>query len=68
MLSTPQILAPMFDSLPLLLLFAAMIVGAALYSVEIGRRVHHRRIEERLQESARLYGRVRGILVQRRMA
>jgi hypothetical protein len=58
----------MFDVLPGLLLLAAGIDGALLYGMQIARRVHRRRIEERLQEVARLYGTVRITVAQRRTA
>lgn len=58
----------MLEMLPLLLLLAAGIDGALLYGMQISRRVHQRRIDERLREAARLYGMVRGTLAQRRMA
>ena len=58
----------MFEMLPLLLLLAAGIDGALLYGMQISRRVHQRRIDERLRETASLYGTVRVTLAQRRMA
>ncbi len=58
----------MFEAMPVLLLVAALVIGAVLYSIEVGRRVRQRRIDERLQESAHLYGLVRVTLAQRRAA
>ena len=59
----------MFETmLPGLLLLAAGIDAAVLYGIEISRRVHRRRIDERLQEVERLYGTVRITLAQRRTA
>jgi len=58
----------MFDAAPALLLIAALVDGVVLYSFQVGRRVHQRRINERLQESAHLYGLVRITLAQRRAA
>jgi hypothetical protein len=58
----------MFEVLPGLLLLAAGIDGALLYGMQISRRVHRRRIDERLQEVARLYGMVRMTVAQRRTA
>lgn len=58
----------MFEMLPALLLLAAGIDAAVLYGIEISRRVHQRRIDERLQEVARLYGTVRITLAERRTA
>jgi hypothetical protein len=58
----------MFDAIPILLLIAALVDAAVLYSIHVGRRVHQRRIDERLQESAHLYGLVRVTLAQRRAA
>jgi len=58
----------MFDAIPVLLLISALVAGAMLYSIQVGRRVHQRRIDERLQESAHLYGLVRVTLAQRRAA
>jgi len=58
----------MFELLPGLLLLAAGIDGALLYGMQISRRAHQRRIDERLQEVGRLYGTVRITLAQRRTA
>ena len=58
----------MFEAMPFLLLIAALFDGAVLYSIQVGRRVRQRRIDERLQESAHLYGLVRVTLAQRRAA
>jgi hypothetical protein len=57
-----------FEMLPGLLLLAAGIDAAVLYGIEISRRVHRRRIDERLQQVERLYGAVRITLAQRRTA
>jgi hypothetical protein len=58
----------MFEVLPGLLLLAAGIGAALLYGMQISRRVHRRRIDERLREVGRLYGTVRITLAQRRTA
>lgn len=56
------------DSALILLLVAALVDGALLYAVLIARRVHRRRLDARLRESARLYGLVRVLLADRRTA
>jgi hypothetical protein len=55
------------DATPILLL-AALIDATALYAVRVAHRRHQRRIEERLQASAHLYGLVRVTLADRRLA
>jgi hypothetical protein len=55
------------DATPILLL-AALIDGTALYAAVVARRRRERRIEERLQASAYLYGLVRVSLSDRRAA
>lgn len=59
---------PMFDAIPVILLIAGLVDGAVLYAVQVARRVHERRIQERLQASAHLYGLVRITLAERRTA
>jgi hypothetical protein len=56
------------DSALVLLLIAGLADGAALYIGLIIRRVHRRRIDARLRESARLYGLVRVTLADRQTA
>jgi hypothetical protein len=56
------------DSALILLVVAALADGAALYGILIARRAHRRRVDVRLQESARLYGLVRVVLADRRAA
>ena len=58
----------MFDALPVVLFLAAMIDGALLYGLHVGRRVHRRRIDQRLRDAAQLYGLVRITLSERRTA
>jgi hypothetical protein len=55
------------DATPILLL-AALIDATALYATVVARRRRERRIEERLQASAYLYGLVRVSLSDRRAA
>jgi hypothetical protein len=55
------------DATPILLLLA-LIDATALYAVRVAQRRHQRRIEERLQASAHLYGLVRVTLADRRLA
>lgn len=59
---------PMFDAIPMLLLTAALVDGAVLYAVLVARRVHERRVQERLQDTAHLYSVVRTTLADRRAA
>ena len=58
----------MAESIILALVFAALIDLAVLYGRELSRRVHRRRIDDRLQDAARLYGWIRMALAQRRTA
>jgi len=58
----------MFDALPALLVVAALIDGSVLYGMQVARRVHQRRIDDRLLDAAHMHGRVRITLAQRRTA
>lgn len=51
-----------------LLILAGLVDSAVLYGAAIVRRVHRRRVDARLQESARLYGVIRVQLADRRAA
>ena len=58
----------MVDLVPVLLVLAALLDAVVLYAVLVGRRVHQRRINQRIQDSAHLYGLVRVTLADRRTA
>jgi uncharacterized protein YpbB len=58
----------MADPVPAVLVLLALLDGTALYAVIVGRRVHQRRLDQRLQDSAHLYGLVRVMLSERRAA
>ena len=58
----------MSDALPLLLVFTGLVDWAVLYGLHVARRVHQRRIDERLRSAAQLYGLVRITLSERRAA
>jgi hypothetical protein len=58
----------MFDLLPIVLVLAALVDSSILYGLQVARRVHQRRIDQRLRESANLYGLVRITLADRRTA
>lgn len=58
----------MADAFPELLMLLALLDGTALYGLLIARRRHQRRIDQRLQDSAHLYGLVRVTLSDRRFA
>ena len=58
----------MFDALRVVLFLAATIDGALLYGLQVTRRVHRRRIDQRLRDAAQLYGLVRITLSERRTA
>jgi hypothetical protein len=57
-----------FDPIPLALVLAALIDGSVLYGIQVARRVHQRRIDQRLRDAAHLYGLVRITLSERRTA
>jgi hypothetical protein len=59
---------PRMDEARILLTLAALADGTLLYALMVGRRAHERRLQERLQASAHLYGLVRITLADRRMA
>ena len=58
----------MADAFPVLLMLVALLDGTALYGLLIVRRRHQRRLDQRLQDSAHLYGLVRVMLSERRAA
>jgi hypothetical protein len=58
----------MSDVLLVALVIGSIIEGAVLYGMLNSRRVRQRRTDERLRETARLYGWVRTTLAERRAA
>jgi hypothetical protein len=44
----------------------ALALGTVLYGALISKRVHHRRVQARIQESIHLYAEVRSFLAERR--
>jgi hypothetical protein len=50
------------------LILAALLDSTALYAITVSRRVHARRVSDRVAASARLYGIVRVTLADRRAA
>lgn len=66
--SIPPDTRRMFDAAAGLLLLAGLADGTALYAMLVARRRHDRRVAERLQASAHLYGLVRVMLADRRTA
>lgn len=58
----------MADAFPVLLALLALLDGTALYGLLVARRRHQRRLDQRLQDSAHLYGLVRVMLSERRAA
>ena len=58
----------MADAFPALHVLLALLDGTALYGLLIVRRRHQRRLDQRLQDSAHLYGLVRVMLSDRRAA
>lgn len=58
----------MADLLPMILVLMALLDGTALYGLLVVRRRHQRRLDQRLQDSAHLYGLVRVMLSDRRAA
>lgn len=58
----------MSDVLLVALILGSIVEGAALYGILTSRRVRQRRTDERLRETARLYGWVRTELAGRRAA
>jgi len=58
----------MVDMVPVLLVMVALLDATVLYAVLVGRRAHQRRIDQRIQDSAHLYGLVRVTLADRRTA
>lgn len=57
---------PMPDSVGTALALIGLLDGALLYGRLIARRVHERRVQARLDESAHLYGLVRVTLADQR--